>query len=77
MNAENVENYDEWKFLNGHDMTQILCILLKGKVRISNIKLCDLERSLYVAYEKENLKNTDLYKKIQDFAHEKGIAIFK
>lgn len=75
--AENIANYDEWKFLNGHDMTHILCILLKGKVKISVSKAEDFERSLYVAYEKSNLEQTALYANILQFAQDNNIVIFK
>lgn len=77
MAAEDVANYDEWKFLNGHDMTLILYILLKNKVKISISSEEDFERSLYVAYEKNSLEQTALYAEIQKFAQDNNIVIFK
>ena len=77
MAAENMAHYDEWKFLNGHDMTRVLCLLLKGKVKISVSNTEDYERSLYVAYEKSSLEQTALYASIQQFATDKNIVIFK
>lgn len=75
--AENIANYDEWKFLNGHDMTRILYILLKGKIKISVSNTEDFERNLYVAYEKNSLEQTALYAEIQKFAQYYNIKIFK
>lgn len=77
MAEEDVANYDEWKFLNGHDMTLILCILLKDKVKISVPKIDDFERSLYVAYERNSLEQTTLYDSIQRFAENNNVVIFK
>lgn len=75
---EKVENYDEWKFLNGHDITKILFILLKKKVKLSGLTNSEtLENRLYVAYEKASLQKTDLYAKIQEFAEQNNIVIFK
>ena len=75
---EKDEVYDEWKILNGHDLTLILTILLKKKVKLSGLKNSEsLEHDLYVAYEKDSLQQTDLYAKIQAFATKNSIAIFK
>lgn len=67
-----------WKFLNGHDMTLILYILLKKKVKLSGLTNAEtLERNLYVAYERASLQQTELYAKIQEYAEHNNIVIFK
>ena len=72
------ENFDKWQFLNGHDITLVLYILLKKKVKISALNNSDsFEKSLYVAYEKESLQRTKLYSEIQDFAIRNSLMIFK
>lgn len=78
LEQENVNIYDEWKFLNGHDMTLILCLLLKKKIKhLSLANAESFERSLYVAYEKQSLQQTTLYANIQQFAEQNNLIIFK
>lgn len=75
---EKAREYDMWKFLNGHDMTLILYILLKKKVKLSGLTNAEtLERNLYVAYERASLQQTELYAKIQEYAEHNNIVIFK
>lgn len=75
---ENANIYDEWKFLNGHDMTLILTILLKKKLKLTALANAEsFENGLYVAYEKLSLQQTNLYAKIQEFALQNNLDIFK
>ena len=78
LEQENTNDYDEWKFLNGHDMTLVLTLLLKKKIKLSALVNAEsLEKSLYVAYEKQSLQRTALYANIQQFAEQNNLVIFK
>lgn len=78
LRQEDSTNYDEWKFLNGHDVTLVLAILLKKKIKLSNMANAEtFENNLYIAYEKQSLQQTTLYSKIQDFANKNNLVIFK
>mgnify|MGYP006957408483 FL=1 len=78
LEQENTAEYDEWKFLNGHDVTLILTLLLKKKIKLTALANAEsFERSLYVAYEKQSLQQTALYAKIQAFADQNNFKIFK
>lgn len=78
LEQENTNDYDEWKFLNGHDMTLVLTLLLKKKIKLSALGNAEsLEKSLYVAYEKQSLQRTALYANIQRFAEQNNLIIFK
>lgn len=78
LQQEKANDYDEWKFLNGHDMTLILTLLLKKKIKLSALANAEsFERSLYVAIEKQSLQHTALYANIQQFAEQNNLVIFK
>ena len=78
-NAEDGIEYDEWSFLNGHDITLIMYILLKKKIKVDmkqTLSSDDLEHQLYIAYEKASLKTTDLYGSIKQYSDDNNVRIF-
>lgn len=66
------------QLVNGHDLSQILFILMKKVLRSRNRMLQDhnsIEDSLTLAYDINDFKETDLYKDIQDWSEQRDIEI--
>lgn len=80
LEVEDLNQFEESTFLNGHDMTLLMHLFLKKKVKI-DIKQTltpeDFEHQLYIAYEQKSLVATDLYTSIKQYADDNGINIFK
>lgn len=72
--------YDVNQLVNGHDLSNILFLLMK-KVFASNNKMLhdfnSIEDSLTLAYEYEDFKATDLYKNILAFGQLRKVQIFR
>lgn len=66
------------QLVNGHDLSQILYILMKKVLKSRNRMLQDynsIEDSLTLAYDLNEFKETDLYKDIQNWSEHKEIEI--
>lgn len=80
LQAEHAAQYEEEQLLNGHDLTLLIFILLKKKVKLSipsNKSASDLETLLCTSYERAHLENTNLYKDMKQFADNNGIQLFR
>ncbi|HVN47404.1 MAG TPA: hypothetical protein VMU30_01145, partial [Bacteroidota bacterium] len=72
--------YDSRHLSNGHDVSNIVFILLKKTFRSNNNMLNDfksIENSLILAYEFEDFKKTELYKNIQIWSEGNNQQIFR
>lgn len=71
---------DSLQLSNGHDLSNIVFIFLKKTVRSTNKMLFDnnsVEDSLILAYDFEDFKNTELYKKLLDYSKNNDIQLFR
>lgn len=74
------EKYEITHLVNGHDLANILFLILKKTLKSSNNMLTDynsIESSLVLAYDYEDFKKTNLYNHIQNHVIAKGASIFK
>lgn len=72
--------YPSTTLSNGHDLSNIIFILLKKTLKSSNKMLQDfnsVEDSMILAYEFEEFKKTQLYLDIYDWCKAIGIQVFK
>lgn len=73
------EEYLIYQLVNGHDLTNVLFILMKKVLHSKNKILQDtnsVEDSLILAYEFDDFKTTDLYVEIKSWADEKDVHVF-
>ncbi|MDA3939080.1 MAG: DUF4435 domain-containing protein [Spirochaetia bacterium] len=78
-NMEKKTQHDIYQLLNGHDVSNILFILIKHILKSTNGMLKDynsIESSLILVYEKINFKKTDLYREIFKWASKRNITLF-
>lgn len=71
---------DSLQLSNGHDLSNIVFIFLKKTVRSTNKMLFDnnsIEDSLILAYDFEDFKKTELYKKLLEYSKHNGIQLFR
>lgn len=72
------KSYDTYQLVNGHDLTNILYILIK-KILRSNTKMLNdfncVEDSLILAYNMEYFKETKLYKDLLEWSESNNIHI--
>ena len=64
--------------VNGHDLTNIVYILIKKVLRSTTRMLTDfncVEDSLILAYERTEFQKTDLYKDLLDWSKRNSISI--
>jgi ribosomal protein S8 len=80
LNEIAAQSYDIEQLVNGHDLTNILYLLIK-KVFVSTSRMLNdfnaIESSLTLAYEYEDFKQTDLYSKIKSFEDALQTTILK
>lgn len=77
---ENAVQYNEDQLLNGHDLTLLIFLLLKKKIKLSipsNKSASDLETLLCTSYERAHLENTNLYKVLKQFGDNEGVQLFR
>ena len=73
------EEYPIYQLVNGHDLTNLLFILMKKVLRSKNKMLQDansVEDSLTLSYEFDDFKTTDLYAEIKNWADENDVDVF-
>lgn len=78
LNETKETDYKLEQLANGHDLSQILYILMKKVLRSRNRMLQDhnsVEDSLTLAYSLNDFKETDLYKDIQNWTEEREIEL--
>lgn len=71
---------DSLQLSNGHDLSNIVFIFLKKTVRSTNKMLFDnnsIEDSLILAYDFEDFKKTELYKKLIEYSKQNDIQLFR
>jgi hypothetical protein len=72
--------YDQYHLVNGHDLTNILYLLMKKTFRSKNKMLTDynaVEDSLILAYDYSDFKQTNLFKTLSDWANQSGHKLFQ
>lgn len=80
LKIEQAAQYEDEQLLNGHDLTLLIFILLKKKVKLSipsNKSASDFESLLCTSFERAHLEETDLFKAMQQFANHEGIQLFR
>lgn len=73
------EDYTIDQLVNGHDLTNVLFILMKKILCSKNKMLQDansVEDSLTLAYEFDDFKTTDLYAEIKSWENENEVEVF-
>ncbi len=73
-------NYNILELINGHDLSNILFILMKTVLRSKNKMLVDfnaIEDSLILAYEYSFFKNTQLYNDLLSYETANKVKLFK
>jgi len=73
-------NYNRHHLTNGHDLTNILYILMKKTLSSRNKMLVDfnsVEDSLILAYEFDDFKQTNLYQQLNTWAIHNGLVLFR
>lgn len=74
------DDYDVSQLVNGHDLSNILFLLMKKVFGSNNKMLYDhnaVEDSLTLAYDFNDFKETDLYKDLKVWSVENKIQLFK
>ncbi|AJE53054.1 DUF4435 domain-containing protein [Paenibacillus polymyxa] len=74
------ERYDPAHLVNGHDLTNILFILIKKVLKSTNKMLHDynsVEDSLILTYDNNEFIKTDLFYKLYLWSRERGVNLFK
>jgi len=74
-----VNEFDLLQLVNGHDLSNLLYILMKKVLKSNNKMLSDykaVEDSLILAYESAYFKETDIYTSIVNWGRNKEIVIF-
>jgi hypothetical protein len=72
-------DYDRHHLVNGHDVTNILYLLMKKTFGSKNKMLNDhnaVEDSLILAYDYVDFKQTNLYKDLEEWATQNGQKLF-
>ena len=72
-------NFDLNHIVNGHDLSNVLLILMKNVLKSSNKMLHDfnsVEDSLTLAYQFSDFENTNLYNDLKDWSDSVGCSLF-
>ncbi|AYK05132.1 DUF4435 domain-containing protein [Brevibacillus laterosporus] len=72
--------YELEQLVNGHDLTNILFLLLKRVLRSNNKSLSDynaIEDALIMSYEARYWVETNLFEKLYDWSNHNNLTIFK
>ncbi|WP_040951740.1 DUF4435 domain-containing protein [Gorillibacterium massiliense] len=72
--------YDIEQLVNGHDLTNILFILMKKVLKSTNGMLCDsdsVEYSLIMSYESKYFLSTQLFMELQIWSSINGVNLFQ
>ncbi|KOR90376.1 DUF4435 domain-containing protein [Paenibacillus solani] len=80
LNLLSTEMYDQAHLVNGHDLTNILFILIKKVLKSSNKMLHDynsIEDSLILTYDYCEFVKTELFSKLYLWSRDRGINFFK
>jgi len=73
------EDFDLNQLVNGHDLSNLLYLLMKKALSSRNKMLVNnnsVEDSLILSYEYEYFKNTELYSNLKDWSDSKGLNLF-
>ncbi|WP_124981280.1 DUF4435 domain-containing protein [Nonlabens xiamenensis] len=74
------DDYDVSQLVNGHDLSNVLFILMKKVLGSKNNMLYDhnaVEDSLTLAFDYDDFKATDLYKNLETWSVQNQIQLFK
>ena len=72
-------DFDVTHIVNGHDLSNILLILMKNVLKSSNKMLFDfnsVEDSLILAYQFSDFQNTNLFKDLKEWSDSVGCSLF-
>ena len=78
-NEIKAENYDLNQLVNGHDLSNLLYLLMKKALASRNKMLVNnnsVEDSLILSYEYDYFKKTELYSDLRVWADSKGLGLF-
>ncbi|WP_417785680.1 DUF4435 domain-containing protein [Tenacibaculum sp.] len=73
------DDYDLNQLVNGHDLSNLLYLLMKKALKSRNKMLINndsVEDSLILSYDYEYFKDTELYKSLKDWSDTKGLSLF-
>jgi len=73
-------SYDPYHLVNGHDLSNILYLLMKKTFGSKNKMLTDynaVEHSLILAYDYADFRETTLYKDLREWANSNGQKLFQ
>lgn len=78
IDAEKKENHDTMQLSCGHDACYILAHILKIRIATKkHITQEKVEELLSVSYSSDNLKETALYKDLEDWSQGRGVRVLK
>lgn len=79
LDREDISGYDDWSFLNGHDFTLLLLLILNKKIKIqkTQIALEPFEDSLILSMANESLSATGIYRQLADWGLANNISLLK
>ena len=74
----NYDAYDAWQVANGHHVSYLLAFLLHKDLipNHQNASYADVEERLYLAFSKDLLAKTDLYKSLTAWETAHGVTLF-